>query len=127
MNGIYAFFSGIGITSAVVAGALVYLHQNLRTILTELCGSAERARFWAAFSNITLFLTPLIFALHFQPQNGASAALIYEASSQIASALLGLVAAIVVLGFIIGRFIAWEHRPFAPTTRTGGAQGSQAR
>jgi hypothetical protein len=72
MNGIYAFFSGIGITSGVVAGTLVYLHPNLRTILTELCGSAERARFWTAFSNITLFLTPLIFALHSQPQSGGA-------------------------------------------------------
>jgi hypothetical protein len=126
MSSVYAFFFGIAITTVMVVAALLYLHPNLETILTELCGTTERAKFWTAFSNITLFLTPLIFALHCQPQNAAPAVLIYEVSNQVATALIGLVMAIAVVGFVLGRFIAREHRLFAPATRGGGECDSQA-
>jgi len=43
----------------VVFLALLYLRSPLQLILTDLCGTVERRRFWTAFSNITLFLVPL--------------------------------------------------------------------
>lgn len=125
MDGIYSFFAGITITAALVSASLIYLHPNLRTILSELCGTAERAKFWVAFSNITLFLTPLIFALYAQPRNGSPSQLIYEASGQIASALIGLVAAVAILGVVISRFIARGLQPFAPAAPASGDQKSQ--
>ena len=109
MNSIFVFLIGLAVTAMVALFAIGYLQQHLRAILTELCGTKERAAFWAAFSNITLFFTPLIFALHFQPANGSTTVLVYGLSDQIAAALLGFVAAIVMLGFVVGRFIARER------------------
>jgi predicted permease len=111
MNGISIFVIGLASTMVVALFAIGYLQRHLRAILTDLCGTKERAAFWTAFSNVTLFLTPVIFALHFRPENGSTTALVYGLSDQIAAALLGFVAAIVMLGFVVGRFIARERIP----------------
>lgn len=109
MNSIYVFSIGLALTMVVALLAIGYLRRHLKAILTDLCGSKERAAFWTAFSNVTLFFTPVIFALHFRPASGSTTMLVYGLSDQIAAALLGFVAAIVMLGFVVGRFIARER------------------
>lgn len=108
MNSLSIFGVGLALTMILAMLAIGYLHSHLKAILTDLCGTKERAEFWTSFSNVTLFLTPLIFALHFQPGSGSATTLVYGLSDQIAAALLGFVAAVVVLGFVVGRFIARE-------------------
>lgn len=121
MNSIVAFIIGLALTMVVALMAIGYLRRHLKAILTDLCGTEERAAFWAAFSNVTLFLTPMIFALHFRPESGSTIALVYGLSDQIAAALLGFVAAIVMLGFVVGRFIARERMsPHAPRAEAKG-------
>lgn len=105
MNEIATFLIGTGITIATTTAALCYLQPHMKSILTELCGTEERARFWTSFSNVTLFLTPLIFALRIQPQAGAAVTLIYAMGDQVSMALLGLVLAIGVVGIVISKFI----------------------
>ena len=121
MNSILAFIVGLALTMTVALVAIGYLQHHLKAILTDLCGTEERAAFWAAFSNVTLFLTPVIFALHFRPESGSMTALVYGLSDQIAAALLGFVAAIVMLGFVVGRFIARERmsHPAPPANAKG--------
>lgn len=109
MNSIGVFSIGLALTMVVALLAIGYLRPHLKAILTDLCGTEERAAFWTAFSNVTLFFTPVIFALHFRPGTGSTAALVYGLSDQIAAALVGFVAAIVMLGFVVGRFIARER------------------
>ena len=41
----------------------------MRILLVDLCGSAERANFWTAFSNVTVALVPLLFALNYHPES----------------------------------------------------------
>lgn len=122
MNSIFVFITGLALTMVVALIAIGYLRSHLKTILTDLCGSEERAAFWTAFSNVTLFLTPVIFALHFRPESGSTTALVYGLSDQIAAALLGFVAAIVMLGFVVGRFIARER--MAPRAQQAEAKVS---
>jgi hypothetical protein len=105
MNELSTFLAGLGLAAALTTGALRYLQPHLKSILTELCGTEERARFWTSFSNVTLFLTPLIFALRVHPQKGTTTALIYAMSDQLSLALLGLVMAVSIGGIVIGRFI----------------------
>ncbi|HEV2489290.1 MAG TPA: hypothetical protein VGT03_05755 [Candidatus Acidoferrales bacterium] len=118
MNEISIFLIGIGLTITITTAALWYLQPQLRAILTELCGTEERAHFWTSFSNVTLFLTPLICALRIQPTSGTAATLAYEMSNQISLALLGLVLAIGIVGIVIGRFI--------PLARAGASCPGQA-
>jgi len=97
----------IGVTTTALTSLLVvvYLRRPLRSILTDLCGTIERANFWLAFCNVTLVLVPLIFALSSQPEVEANRSAVFEVGSQLRWALIGLVVSVVILGIVIGRFI----------------------
>ena len=99
---------------------VLYLKPFLRTILVELCGTAERAGFWLAFSNVTLVLTPLIFALHFRSEPEERVSLIFALGTQLEGALLGLVVSVIILGMVISRFIP-PVRPRVPAGPQPGA------
>lgn len=122
MNEISAFLIGLGMTITVTTAALRYLQPQLKTILTELCGTEERAHFWTSFSNVTLFLTPLIFALRIQPKSGPTATLICAMSNQISLALLGLVLTIGVVGIVISKFIPIRSSEASLPEKVSGAQ-----
>jgi hypothetical protein len=111
MNNLWIFSLGLVVAMLFAAVAIAYLQPHLKAILIDLCGTKERAEFWTAFSEVTLFLTPMIFALRFRPEPGSVAVLVYGLSDQVSAALVGLVAAVVVLGFVLGRFIAREKAP----------------
>ena len=81
-----------------------YLKPSLQGILLDLCGTAERAAFWTAFSNVTIGLTPLIFAMHYRPTDPRTSA-VFDIGSQLELALAGLLVSVVVLGFVLNRFI----------------------
>ena len=84
---------------------MAYLKPHLQRILIDLCGTADRARFWTAFSNITLLLTPLIFAMSYRPHTGELFPIFFELSNQLKWGLVGLVGSIIVTGFMISRFV----------------------
>jgi len=106
MNPGLVFSIGIVGTMGVVFLALVYLRNPLQVVLTDLCGSVERARFWTAFSNITLFLVPLVLALNTKPVIGEYPSIMFAVSDQIEAAMAGLIISVVVLGIILSWFIA---------------------
>ena len=91
MNAVLVFLVGLAATMGVVLVALLYLRNPLQIILTDLCGTTDRARFWTVFSNITLFLVPLALALDHQPDANSKQAAIFEISGQIESATIGFV------------------------------------
>src|SRR5947209_4829561 len=105
--------SGVGVATATSAGVVAYLRRHLETILTDLCGTVERARFWAAFSNVTLILVPLIFAMDYRPEARHGAGVVFEMGTQLKYVLIGLVLTVLVLGIVISSFI--------PRSRPAGA------
>jgi hypothetical protein len=106
MNAVIVFLVGLAATMGVVLVALLYLRNPLQIILTDLCGTIDRARFWTAFSNITLFLVPLAIALDHQPDAYVKQPAIFEISSQMEYATIGFVVSVVVMGFIVSTFIS---------------------
>jgi hypothetical protein len=106
MNAVTVFLIGLAATMTVVLVALLYLRNPLRIVLTDLCGTPDRARFWTAFSNVTLFLVPLVLALDHQPDANAKQAAIFAISGQMESATIGFVVSVVVMGFILSTFIS---------------------
>ena len=56
MTAVTVFLADVGVTSGVSLIVVAYLRRPLRAILADLCGTAERAKFWSAFSNVTLVL-----------------------------------------------------------------------
>ena len=105
MNQVSVFVIGVGATVAVGMIVVGYLKSTLQKILVDLCGSEDRANFWLAFSNVTLVLTPTAVALAARPEVGQNMPLTFQAGIQMEWALIGLVASVVTLGFVISLFI----------------------
>lgn len=105
MNTALLFAAGLLCASLVSGGVVAYIRRPLRRLLIEPCGNAERAEFWTAFSAITVGLVPLIFALGYTPSSGTGAVTVLEVGNQVKWALIGMVASVLALGWMIGRFI----------------------
>lgn len=106
MSTITTFFAGLTITMAIVVAALSYLKNPLFLVLSALCGAAERAQFWTAFSNVTLFLVPVVIALSLRPAAHDWPGAVFEISTQIEWAIMGFVASVLVLGVVLSTNIA---------------------
>ncbi len=105
MNHVTGYLMGIGFTLALSAIIVLFLRRSLRRILADLCGTEARADFWTAFSNLLLFLVPLVFAL-FPPSAGHdSGSAFSDVILQLRLAVVGLVVALVVLGIFLCVFI----------------------
>lgn len=105
MNITQIFLAGAGTTVVITLAAVVYLRPHLRRILVDLCGTEERAGFWTALSNVTLMLTPLIFAMQYRPATGPETSAALEVGVELKWALIGLVTSVLVLGLVLSMFI----------------------
>jgi uncharacterized membrane protein YhaH (DUF805 family) len=105
MNPTTAFLVDIGVVAILSAGLVAYVKSHLKTLLVELCGTAERASFWLAFSNVTLVLVPLIFALDYNPEFGPDRNFVFEMATQLKHAIIGFVIALSLLAIVLFRFI----------------------
>ena len=106
------FLVGIGITLWMSLTIVIYLMNPLRKILTELCGTRERADFWLAFSNVALMLTPLIFAASCTPDPRGD--LVIEIATQLKWVFVGLLTALMITGWVISRFIPRQRGTSTP-------------
>ena len=113
MTAVTVFLADLGITSGVSLIVVAYLRRPLKAILADLCGTAERAKFWSAFSNVNLVLVSLIFVMLYRPEVGQDTTAVFEMGTQLKWALVGLVVWVVTLGIVISRFIP-RSRPAAP-------------
>ena len=105
MSPVTAFVTGLLLTMGLVFVALLYLRNPLLAILTDLCGTVERARFWTAFSNITLFFVPMALALDRRPMSGEAEPPVFAIGDQLEYAVIGLVVAVMVVGIVLSRYI----------------------
>jgi hypothetical protein len=110
----------VGVVLALVASgaAVLYLRRPLHAVLVDLCGTPERARFWTAFSNETLILVPVAFALGYDPEFGPKNAVL-QVGGQLKFALLGEAFMLVVIGLVLSIFIS-KVRPAPPKETTHG-------
>ncbi len=104
------FLAGVGLTAVAAALVVWYLRPHLYGILVDLCGTAERARFWMAFSNVTLLLVPVVFAMSSRP-DGKDISVVFQVANQLRWSLIGLVMSVIALGLVISRFIPKTPQP----------------
>ncbi len=112
-NGAAVFVIGLALTSVLSFIVALYLNRHIRNLLTDLCGTQERADFWRAFSNVILFLLPLLFVLNFHPDDELW---IWNLSAELMRGLLGLVMTVLVLGIVIV-FSVPPRQPSTPSVR----------
>lgn len=99
------FLVGLGLTLITTSAIVAYLRSPLHNILVELCGTRERAAFWVTFSNVTMTLVPLIFAMQYTPDLKAGSSAVLELAAQLKWALAGLLFAVLILGWVLRGFI----------------------
>jgi hypothetical protein len=99
------FLFDVVLTAILSIGLVAYVKAPLRALLIELCGTRERASFWMAFSNVSLVIAPLIFALDYKPEFRPETTVIFEMATQLKYSLIGFVITLSVLGFVLLRFI----------------------
>ena len=123
MNASLEFTCGLAITLITAFLVVRYLHDPLRTQLSELCGNAGRAEFWTAFSTVTVILTSAIFAVLADPTTGAGMPPLLAIINQLRWGLIGLVVSVLILGWILSRFIPKTviARPAGTTPHPGEA------
>lgn len=108
MNPSMAFLTDVGLVAALSILLTAYVKPHLNSLLIELCGTAERASFWLAFSNVTLVLVPLIFALNYEPDVGLHHNFVFEMAAQLKYAIIGFVTALSILAVILLRLVPGE-------------------
>jgi ABC-type cobalt transport system substrate-binding protein len=111
MNTIVSFLMEAALTLVISVLIVRYLRPFLRKVLTDLCGTEDRAQFWTAFSNILLIGLPMILALHYQPEAGNTEALFFEVAGKLGGNLGGFLFALIGIGFIVSFFALVAPRP----------------
>jgi hypothetical protein len=105
VNATSIFLVDLTLTVVVCAGLVAYISKHLRLLLIELCGTAERANFWQAFSNVALVMIPLIFALDCRPNSTSYSTSVFEIAGQLRYALIGFMGTLASLAVILLWFI----------------------
>lgn len=100
-----AFLIGTGITALASLMAVVYLKPGFEKILSELCGSRERAVFWVASGNLVIVLSPLFFAMNFQPGDGQCGTIFFDIARQVKWGIFGLIGTVSVIGLTVKSYI----------------------
>lgn len=60
MNSSYVFLAEIGMGFIMSISVIVILRKPLTRLLEDICGTADRARFWVTYTNLMLVITPLM-------------------------------------------------------------------
>src|SRR4029079_17129231 len=107
-----SFLIATGIALLVTVLIVLALWQPFLGILVDLCGTETRARFWRSFSSIVLILIPLatLFLGRTSDQPQTTTPAIFLVTDQLRWALVGLIAALVILGACINTAISAQTR-----------------
>jgi len=105
MSDATVYLVGIGANCVFSFGAMSHLRRPLRLALIDLSGTADRASFWCAFSDVISFLFPLLFMLSYRPfWPTPSDSWLWVFSETFMLGLLGLIFPLVFLGILMGCF-----------------------
>jgi len=105
-----SYFLEVTITLAACLLIVAYLRPFLKKILVDLCGTEERAQFWAAFSNTLLVGLPMFFALAYRPEASNAEQLFFEITQKLSGNMGGFLAALIASGMVIAFFSLFAPR-----------------
>ena len=114
MSASVLFAAGLSTTFLISIGVVCYLSSPLRKQLLQLCGNAERAEFWTVFSNTTLALVPTVFPMQVDAVPDADVPAVFAVVGQVKWGIAGLVLSMLILAWILSRFIRKHPVPPLP-------------
>lgn len=103
MSEVTIFLLGIGVLVTVCLAVVAYLRMALKKILADVCGTENRARFWTAFTNISVILVPVVVAMHYRVEIDFGRLAFFEIVSMLRWGLIGLITTVVITGLMILR------------------------
>ena len=117
MDTILPFLTEVTLTLIISALLVRYLRPFLRKILSDLCGTDDRAQFWTAFSNILLIGLPVLFALGYRPEAKNLEEFFFEVAGRLSGNLGGFLVALIGIGIIVSFFALVAPKPAKTETR----------
>jgi len=119
MDPLYGFLVTGVVAAAFGGGVAAILFCPLRSVVADLCGTRERARFWSAYLCTMLVLAPLLGVAFIATYGARVPDLASLLERSLFFALLGLTAALLAIGIGIAR-------PPRPAVVPGVAEPPQA-
>ncbi|MCL2021562.1 MAG: hypothetical protein FWG81_05580 [Betaproteobacteria bacterium] len=93
--------------------AAIYLSGVIQRLLTDMCGTEDRARFWTRCAVVTMLAVPLMLVLLAieSPYDCETTRCAVRALRQtLAWTAGGILAAVSVVAYVVGRYIMYERR-----------------
>jgi hypothetical protein len=99
---IFALSIAVAVSLFLSTFIAVVMMKPLRGVLNQLCPGSDATSFWVCFTNVMLYVTPLLFTLLFL---GPAIApdLVNIVRTALAASLFGSFAALLVVGYQISR------------------------
>lgn len=133
MSQITMFFTSIGVS--ILFGVLIslYLRKPLHSLLVDICGTTDRAKFWLHITILCYLLVSAVIGLNYQPNFGqvsltgdtdygmlalGESQVIFGLGRHLGRTLLGLLLTTGVMAFTISIFIR-RQRPVTPKISQG--------
>ncbi|MET0001353.1 MAG: hypothetical protein ABW125_18315 [Candidatus Thiodiazotropha lotti] len=89
---------------------VILLRPHLRAVLTDNCGTQERADFWVMFTQLMLVISPLLVVVFFAPTEAVSElSVANELRETLFRVLLGDFLALSAIGYVIWKTIQSDH------------------
>ena len=102
MGDLILFGLEVGLSLSASIFVLVYLGGLLKSMLTEVCGTEERADFWLGFSKLVFVFFPLLVVIYAGNYSWTSAGITSQMLRGITSkVILGELITLSIVGFVI--------------------------
>lgn len=118
MNTLGYFLAEIAITLLVCLLTIAYLRPVMIKLLTDLCGTEDRAKFWTTFANILLLALPLISSLGYAPAIISNSEAIYGIAHQLRNNFFNFVLGLALIGFVLLLFTASASKTHRQSRQT---------
>jgi hypothetical protein len=106
MNALALFSIEILICLSISLVITYRLKDLLMDVLTETCGTEKRAAFWVFFTQLMLYLAPLLIVVYFTPSGAISdKALLAALKDTLFYSLLGVFIGLAIIGKVIWKSI----------------------
>jgi hypothetical protein len=105
MSPLSLFLVEVGIcvlASTLVAG---FLTRPLRRLLVDACGTVERANFWVMYSDVMIFIAPLVAVVVFGKSSDLYTPTLPFYKAALGSALFGVFVALAAVGLKVAKIL----------------------
>ncbi len=119
MNSLSLFLLEVFICIGISFSMLYLLKPLLREILVEACGTKTRAEFWVMFTQLMLFIAPLLIVIFFAPTGEVVNINITKViQDTLFRSLLGDFIALSMIGLVIWKSIDFDNPAQIPMGTT---------